>query len=83
VAKIAARLSDNGLSPDTPAAVIESGTLPTQRVLVADLAEIGRAAEAAAIAGPAVFVVGEIVRYREKLLGVASASLTTLHGVPA
>ena len=31
VAKIAAKLSDSGLSPDTPAAVIESATLPGQR----------------------------------------------------
>jgi uroporphyrin-III C-methyltransferase len=65
VAKIAARLGDCGLSADTPAAVIESGTLPAQRVLVGELAEIGRLAESAAITGPAVFVVGEVVRYRK------------------
>lgn len=61
VAKIAARLGDSGLPADTPAAVIESATLPAQRVLVGDLSEIGALAEAAVLAGPAVFVVGEVV----------------------
>src|SRR3954470_16782745 len=56
VAKIAARLAAGGLAPDTPAAVIESGTLPGQKVLVGELADIGNVAEGAAITGPAVFV---------------------------
>jgi uroporphyrin-III C-methyltransferase len=73
IAKIAAKLSDSGLSPDTPAGVIESATLPAQRVLVAELSDIGRAAEEAEIRGPAVFVVGEVVRYREKLMSVAAS----------
>ena len=64
VARIAAKLRDSGLSPSTPAALIESGTLPGQKVLVADLRDIGCVADGAAIAGPAVFVVGEAVRYR-------------------
>ena len=59
VAKIAARLSDNGMSHDTPAAVIESATLPAQRVLVGDLRDIGARVEG--VSGPAVFVVGEVV----------------------
>jgi uroporphyrin-III C-methyltransferase len=62
VAKIAAKLSDNGLSPDTPAAVIENGTLPNQREFVATLGDIGDAVGGAGITGPAVFVVGEVVR---------------------
>lgn len=79
IARIAAKLSDSGLSLDTPAAVIESATLSTQRVLISDLSEIGRAAEEAAITGPAVFVVGEVVRHREKLLRIVPSSA----GVPA
>lgn len=73
VAKIAAKLGGSGLSLDTPAAVIESGTLPTQRVLVSELSEIGRLAEGAGVTGPAVFVVGEVVRYREKLLTLSAS----------
>jgi uroporphyrin-III C-methyltransferase len=79
VASIAARLMDSGLPHDTPTAVIESGTLPGQKVLVADLGEIGRQMEEAGVTGPAVFVVGEVVRYREKLLGYA----TSCEGVSA
>lgn len=81
VARIAAKLSEHGLPPDTPAAVVESGTLPGQRVFVADLADIGAVAERADIRGPAVFVVGEVVRYRSKLLGLAAVPVTA--GVPA
>lgn len=71
---IAARLSDSGMSQDVPAAVIESGTLPAQRIVVGNLSDIGRGVEAVSIRGPAVFVVGEIVRYREKLLGLLHAT---------
>jgi uroporphyrin-III C-methyltransferase len=76
VSRIAARLGDGGLSPDTPAAVIESATLPGQRVLVGALSDIGE--RAGGLAGPAVFVVGEMVRYREKLLGMATATVAGL-----
>jgi uroporphyrin-III C-methyltransferase len=78
VAKIAARLCEKGMPRDTPAALIESATLPNQRILIGDLAGIGRQAED--ITGPAVFVVGEVVRYRERLLGLAQHSL---EGSPA
>jgi uroporphyrin-III C-methyltransferase len=73
IAKIATKLRAGGLPGDTPAAVIESGTLPAQRVLVGDLADIGLRAEDAAIGGPAVFVVGEVVRYREWLTSYATS----------
>lgn len=69
VDKIAVRLVASGLSPDMPAAVIESGTLTRQRVVVAELRDVGRAVAQAALAGPAILVVGETVRLREKLIG--------------
>jgi uroporphyrin-III C-methyltransferase len=71
VGKIAAKLTDSGLSPDTPAAVVENATTQRERVVVAPLARIVE--DAAGIEGPAVFVVGEPVRYRERLLGLASS----------
>jgi uroporphyrin-III C-methyltransferase len=79
VAKIAAKLSDSGLSLDTPAAVIESATLPEQRILTGNLSDISHLVEADSIRGPAVFVVGEVVRYREKLLSLSASC----EGVPA
>lgn len=75
VAKIAARLSDSGLSRDTPAAVIESGTLPGQRVFVSDLRDIGALAEGADIKGPAIFVVGEVVRLSRPLAASRAAGV--------
>ncbi len=70
IAAIARRLGDAGLFPGTPAAVIQSGSLPDQAVVVGELATI--AAQAEGVAGPAVFVVGEVVRWREKLMGVVA-----------
>ena len=72
IARIADRLIDAGQSPTTAAAIIESGTLPNQRITVGELEGIGRQAERARITAPAVFVVGEVVRYREELLGLIS-----------
>jgi uroporphyrin-III C-methyltransferase len=77
IAKIAAKLSDSGLSPNTPAAVVESATLPGQRIRTGTLRDIGHVAST--FRGPAVFVVGEIVRYREKLLSLSASC----EGVPA
>jgi uroporphyrin-III C-methyltransferase len=70
VGKIAARLVDAGLSPDTPAAVVEAASTPRERVAVAPLVRI--AEEAVGVEGPAVFVVGEPVRFRDRLLGLAT-----------
>ena len=71
LAAIAAKLIDNGLSPTTPAAILENGTLDHQRTIVGELATIGDQALSEHIAAPALFVVGEIVRYREKLLALS------------
>lgn len=81
VAKIAAKLCDSGMSPDVPAAVIESGTLASQRVLVGDLVDIG--SKTNGITGPAVFVVGEVVRYREFLRARGASKGVSIQGVPA
>jgi len=67
ITKIAARLCDHGMPDDTPAAVIASATLPDQRILVGELGDIGWRSDD--VFAPAVFVVGEVVKYREKMLG--------------
>ncbi len=72
IAAIAAKLCDNGLSLVTPAAVIEAGTLPNQRVIVGDLRDIGLRTSEAAIRGPAVFVIGEVVRFRDRLTAIVA-----------
>ncbi|MGJ6979700.1 uroporphyrinogen-III C-methyltransferase [Aestuariimicrobium soli] len=59
---IAATLVAEGLPADTPAAVVADGGLPSQRRIDGTLATIATLAEQAAIAPPAVCVVGEVVR---------------------
>ncbi len=55
---ICAALVDGGLDPDTPAAVIADGTMPSQRVVRATLATIDEAA--ADLGAPAVAVIGDV-----------------------
>jgi uroporphyrin-III C-methyltransferase len=59
----------DGYDPELPAAVIARGTRPDQEVVVAGLAELAEAAEG--LPGPALVVVGEVVRLRELLAGDA------------
>ena len=62
----AMRLRKGGLSPDTPVAVIERGTLPGQRLVRGTLATIEGEARKAGVEPPAVVVVGRVAaRARE------------------
>ena len=58
---LCAGLIAHGLHATTPAAMIENGTLPGQRVIRASLADLARAVAEAALDGPALLVVGEVV----------------------
>jgi uroporphyrin-III C-methyltransferase / precorrin-2 dehydrogenase / sirohydrochlorin ferrochelatase len=55
-----AQLLRRGRSASTPAAVIENGTRPEQRVLLGQLDGIAALAAAQAVASPALLVVGEV-----------------------
>ncbi|MGV1005340.1 MAG: uroporphyrinogen-III C-methyltransferase [Candidatus Nanopelagicales bacterium] len=57
----AAELIAHGRPARTPVAVIEDGTLPTQRTTVGTLANIADQAEKVGVRNPAVIVVGEVV----------------------
>jgi uroporphyrin-III C-methyltransferase len=57
-----ARLIAAGRHPGTPAACIQSATLPDQRVVLATLATIADAAEREGLEAPVVTVVGEVSR---------------------
>jgi uroporphyrinogen III methyltransferase/synthase len=61
------RLMAGGRPARTPAAVIQSGTLPTQRTVAATLGDIAEKAAAAEIKPPAILVVGEVAGLRERL----------------
>jgi uroporphyrinogen III methyltransferase/synthase len=64
---VAGALMAGGKPPDTPAAVIERGTWPGQRTIVAPLGTIARKARAARIEPPAMVVIGSAVRLRQAI----------------
>lgn len=65
--EIASALIAHGRSPDAHAAVIQSGSLPTQRTVTGPLSKIADKAIEAGLAGPALVVIGEVVTLRTKL----------------
>lgn len=58
---------DRGVGADMPVAVIENGTLPSQKVVTGTLADIETGVAQAALRGPAVIIVGSVVRLRDTL----------------
>ena len=72
---IAARLVAGGLSPETPAAIVMEGALPTQRVVEAPLGRLAERAREAGLTAPAVVVVGNVVRLRRELAWFERAPL--------
>jgi uroporphyrin-III C-methyltransferase/precorrin-2 dehydrogenase/sirohydrochlorin ferrochelatase len=67
LAEICRQLMSHGLRADMPAAVVQQGTTPQQRVVVADLATLAAKVEAAELKPPCLTIVGEVVALREKL----------------
>ena len=75
--RIAERLIAGGRAPSEPVAVVERGTLPGQRTLLATLDSVaGRAAEAK-IKAPAITLVGPVAALREQ---IAWLETRPLHG---
>lgn len=58
---------DGGRDPNTPAAVIQWGARPQQRVAIATVATIAEEARQGGLSNPAIIVVGEVVTLRERL----------------
>jgi uroporphyrinogen III methyltransferase/synthase len=65
LSQIVARLVEEGRAPETPVAVIERGTWPGQRTVTGTLQDIRERAKG--MRRPAVVVVGEVVRLRNRL----------------
>ncbi len=65
--EIAAKLLEHGRSPDTPVAVIKDGTRPDQKTVVGSLEDIVTKVREHRLSPPAVVVVGEVVRLRDKI----------------
>lgn len=67
LAGIAQKLQECGRSPDEPVAVIRWGTFPTQEVIVGTLKDVAQKVEQAKLKPPAIIVVGDVVKLREKI----------------
>jgi uroporphyrinogen III methyltransferase/synthase len=75
---IAQRLIDGGRAPAEPAALIERGTLPEQRVVTATLATLAEVARAESVKAPAIAVFGPVAALHERLDWFARPPLTGL-----
>jgi len=60
--EIAERLAANGLEPATPAAIVENASLPGERRFLATLGTLVGIAQEQRLRGPALVIVGEVVR---------------------
>ena len=65
--EICAQLIHHGRAPETPVALVESGTLPDQRVIVGDLSTIGERVRSAGARAPTLLIIGEVVSLRANL----------------
>ncbi|MFH2146137.1 MAG: uroporphyrinogen-III C-methyltransferase [Candidatus Omnitrophota bacterium] len=65
--KISRALIGGGMKKSTPACVIRWGTLPKQKTLTATLDKIANKAKEKQLVNPAVIIIGEVVKLRNKL----------------
>ncbi len=64
---ITKQLIDNGLTIDTPAAIIANGTKPNQVSVTGTLNDIAHIAKKANIAPPAIIVIGQVASLKQQL----------------
>ena len=60
-------LVTHGLSASTPAAIVQMGTTPQQRIVIGTLATLPSLAAAQQLTPPTLIIVGEVVRLHERL----------------
>ncbi len=71
---ICQHLIDHGKSPDTPAALVERGTLPNQRVHVSTIADLPRSIAGKEVHAPTLLIIGEVVSLHKKLNWIKSSA---------
>jgi uroporphyrin-III C-methyltransferase/precorrin-2 dehydrogenase/sirohydrochlorin ferrochelatase len=67
VGMICEQLIRHGMPPATPAALVQQGTLPEQRVFIGDLLSLPGIVERAGVKAPTLVIVGEVVKLHERL----------------
>ncbi|RSN09458.1 uroporphyrinogen-III C-methyltransferase [Nonomuraea sp. WAC 01424] len=65
--KVAEALLRDGRAPETPVMVVQDGTLPTQRAVIAPLSAVADRVSAAGIRPPAIVIVGDVVRVGQEV----------------
>jgi len=65
--RVVDELLSYGMDPETPAAMVQHGTLASQRSVVSTLAELPAAVEREGIHPPALFVIGPTVKHADHL----------------
>jgi precorrin-4/cobalt-precorrin-4 C11-methyltransferase len=70
IARNLAKLVELGWSPGTPAAWIAAATRPDQQVITGTVADLAARVAGERHPGPALLIIGEVVRLRARLLGV-------------
>ncbi|MEA2294071.1 MAG: uroporphyrinogen methyltransferase / synthase [Solirubrobacteraceae bacterium] len=76
--RISAQLTAGGLSPQTPVAIVERGTMPGQRTTLATLETVAERAAERGVKAPAVTLVGDVAGLAEQLEWLEARPL---HGV--
>ncbi len=76
LSSITQQLVDNGLLPDTPAAIIQQGTVAQQKIATGSLATIAKLAEREHIQSPAIVVIGAVVNLQANLAWFEATRLT-------
>lgn len=65
--RICSKLIEHGKPATTPAALVERGTLPDQKVHISDLANLASSIEGKEIHAPTLLIIGNVVSLHEKL----------------
>ena len=81
-AKIASRLSDAGMAPDTPCAIVSRANTPQQQSRITTVSELSRSER---LPAPTLLIVGEVVRSSHEIANPAATygDFASLQQVPA
>ncbi|WP_075632719.1 siroheme synthase CysG [Novacetimonas hansenii] len=74
---LCAELARHGLPDDWPAAIVERGTRPDQRVFTGTLADLPGLARENGVGSPALIIVGQVVRHRVVSPSIAAPSIAS------